>query len=439
MRSMHELCDVIGHRPTGSSGELKARDYLVAEFKRYGLIHVTAEPFNTPIWRRGPCVARITSPITRDIRVLALPLNRSHAVNAEAVWLDFETEAEFARIQHQVEGKIVINQGEPKVGLSGTTLHRSERVRLAHGAGAAAFMWVSNWPGHVLPTGSMDADIAREMPAFGITREDALLVKRLNEYHGMPVTLTVETENELTSGTSWNVVAELPGRSPDAPIVMATAHYDSHDVTEGAFDNAAGCAAVLECARVLSEEGRSDGCRVRFVIFSAEEIGLRGSTEYTKLHREDLASIRFLFNADGLGVTPSSKYVHVPFNRDLVKYIDAAYLSLGFSVEVENALAMNWDHAPFAARGVPVASLTAKWPAGQLLHFGHTPSDSLDKIDPDDMRLVALCFTALVHRAAYDHDWSIAHLSREAVMRELASAGKTHLLERFEGPLDVTQ
>jgi aminopeptidase YwaD len=431
MAHLHHLCDVVGARPAGSVAEARARDYLHAQFERFGLTNVLDEPFDAPHWTRGSTVARVVAPVEREIELLALPLNRSHQLKAAVVSASFRTMTEFDQVAPRLKGKVCINYGEAVTGAGAEVLHRGERVRLAHSAGAAAFLWVSNWPGGVLPTGSMDPDIAKEMPAFGISLEDAGLLERLIDRQG-GATLEIATRNDLAIGTSWNVSADLATGGPEAPIVVVTAHYDSHDVTTGAHDNAAGCAVVLECARVLSEHYRHAGCSFRFVIFSAEEVGLVGSKHYAYHHAAELRRIRFLLNADGLGVLPSRKYIHIPFHVEAARYLSATFARYGFDVDVDNALNLNWDHAPFAVRGVPVGSITAKWPPGTRVSFGHTKSDTLDKIDPQDMRYIACCSSLVAFHLAVD-DTSLPRVGCDAIERELAARGKAHMMTGLMG------
>ncbi len=425
MEEMHQLCDVIGRRPTGSEGEKAAREYLVERFKHFGLQAVASEPFSAPNWTRLQTTARLLSPVQRPLSVLALPLNGTHKVRAPVAWAPFQTVEEFKTYAGLLKGRICVTPGQSITGFSGTILHRGERIRLAHEAGAAAFLWVSNWRGNVLPTGSMSGEIAKTMPAFGITQEDGFLLQRLAE-RGGDVIVELDTRNEVSETTSWNVCGEIPGSAPDAPLVLLTAHYDSHDVTEGAFDNAAGCAVVLEAARVLGRHYRRQGCRLRFVLFSAEEIGLIGSRAYVQAHAAEVPSMRFLLNVDGLGAAPSSKYIHVPVGVEVAEYIRGVYRRFGYSVDVDNAIFMNWDHASFALQGIPVASLTAKWPVGTQLHFGHTPADSLDKIDPQDLRYASCCATLLVLNAANDKSWPLGHRTPEQVLDILEAAGKAN-------------
>lgn len=430
MSNLHVLCDVIGTRPAGSPAETEARRFLVDQFERSGLPHVAIEPFPAPHWRRGATTARITAPIERTVDALALPLNRSHHVTANVAPVSFRTEREFREVASQLGGKICINRGETVTGAGKDVLHRSERIRLAHEAGAVAFLWASHVPGQILPTGSMDVEIAKEMPAFGISFEDARTIERFIAA-GSSVSLDIETTNELATGTSWNVVADLPGASKDAPWVYVTAHYDSHDITAGAYDNAAGCAVVVECARVLAAHYDRSGCNIRFILFSAEEVGLAGSKHYAEDHEADLSAIRFLLNADGLGVTPSEKYIHVPFHEPAADYLRSTFRQYGFAVDVDNAINLNWDHAAFAVRGTPVGSVTARGVPGQILHYGHTRADTLDKIDAQDMRYTACCSALLAYHIALDPTWRIDHLDARQVRDSLASAGKGSALSTF--------
>jgi aminopeptidase YwaD len=72
-----------------------------------------------------------------------------------------------------------------------------------------------------------------------------------------------------------NVIAELPGSAPGAPILELGAHYDTVSRSVGADDNASGVAGLLEIARVLSGDQLQN--TVRFCFFGLEEHGMFGS------------------------------------------------------------------------------------------------------------------------------------------------------------------
>jgi hypothetical protein len=94
-----------------------------------------------------------------------------------------------------------------------------------------------------------------------------------------------------------NVVGVLPGRGRLAgQAVVVGAHYDhlgyggfgSLDpdstgvVHNGADDNASGTVALIETARLLAQRTATDVRTVVFVAFTAEELGLIGSSHYVK-------------------------------------------------------------------------------------------------------------------------------------------------------------
>ena len=105
-----------------------------------------------------------------------------------------------------------------------------------------------------------------------------------------------------------NVVGNLnrqPGdsrESRNSHSILIGAHYDTVPDSPGADDNASGVAAMLECARVLSELG-SDR-EVTFVAFDAEEIGLLGSAAYVaRLASAQHPSSAIIFESIGFSST----------------------------------------------------------------------------------------------------------------------------------------
>jgi len=113
-----------------------------------------------------------------------------------------------------------------------------------------------------------------------------------------------------------NVIGVLPGRSPALrrQIVVIGAHYDhlglggpnaldpdsTGRVHNGADDNASGTAALLEIARLL--RGARPARTVVLVAFSAEELGVLGSSYYVKNPvPQPVDSIYAMLNLDMVG------------------------------------------------------------------------------------------------------------------------------------------
>ncbi len=98
------------------------------------------------------------------------------------------------------------------------------------------------------------------------------------------VEIDVRTRDEGENVMESTVVADLPGGSRRDEVVMLGAHIDSWHSGTGATDNAAGCAVVMEAARILASLGRPLARTVRVALFSGEEQGLRGSEAYVAQH-----------------------------------------------------------------------------------------------------------------------------------------------------------
>src|SRR5262249_36013462 len=64
---------------------------------------------------------------------------------------------------------------------------------------------------------------------------------------------------------SANVLGEIPGAAEAEKIVLLGAHLDSWDVGQGAVDDGAGCAIVLEAARLVGALGRAPRRTIRVV------------------------------------------------------------------------------------------------------------------------------------------------------------------------------
>jgi len=86
-----------------------------------------------------------------------------------------------------------------------------------------------------------------------------------------------------------NVILELPGLNTSSDVIYDFyAHFDCVQTSDmpsiltnapGADDDASGCAAILEAARIMSNHSFQD--TIRFVFLQAEEIGLVGADYWT--------------------------------------------------------------------------------------------------------------------------------------------------------------
>lgn len=120
----------------------------------------------------------------------------------------------------------------------------------------------------------------------------------------LPVELTLSVRNSLARTASANVIGLLHGSDPALAneYVVLTAHldhlgrgaaFDGDDIYNGALDNAAGIAILLETARALAQSAERPRRSILFIALTAEERGLLGSyhfAEHPTVPREALVA-----------------------------------------------------------------------------------------------------------------------------------------------------
>ncbi len=129
-------------------------------------------------------------------------------------------------------------------------------------------------------------------------------------------TITYKADNRRVSRdiVLGNVVATLKGTDPyDKRIFLISGHLDnmrssptdSIGDAPGANDDASGCAAVLECVRILSKHAFP--ATIIFVTVSGEEQGLLGADVMAKKAKIEGWSIEAVLNNDIMGSNNSSE------------------------------------------------------------------------------------------------------------------------------------
>jgi Zn-dependent M28 family amino/carboxypeptidase len=374
----------IGNRMAGSEGEREAtvatRDAL-AEHARNARI----EAFDIQGWARGTSSVETAAGSHAGHEVLALPRSPSGEATGELVDLGHGLPETFA--ETDIEGKVVLVDSDVPDWYD-RFLHRREKYYHAVEGGAVAFLFGNHVEGCLAPTGSVgtaDAPIG-EIPAVGVSKEvGARLARR-----AAGEAVTVRTECDVHDATSGNVHAEL-GPDTDERLLV-TSHLDAHDIAEGAMDNGAGTAMVVELARALAAREADLETRVEFVCFGAEEVGLLGSHHHAR--RVDPERVRAVLNNDG-----------VVRGRTLAAYthgfpgLRAAFERVGdrfdHPVSVNPELGPHSDHWPYVTHGVPGMHVHAET-AGRGRGWGHTAADTLDKLQSRDLRESAVLLTELV-------------------------------------------
>jgi hypothetical protein len=190
----------------------------------------------------------------------------------------------------------------------------------------------------------------------------------------LPVRATIRTRNEHARIESPNVAGLLRGSDPRLrdEVVIYTAHLDhlgvgtpinGDSIYNGALDNAAGSAALMEVARAFASLRRAPRRSVLFLAVTGEEKGLIGSDYYAQHPTVPIRSIVANLNMDGLAVLyPLRQLVpagaeHSSLDATVRQGAARTGIELGPDPYPEEALFVRSDQYSFVRRGVPALYL----------------------------------------------------------------------------------
>ncbi|MFW6448388.1 MAG: M28 family peptidase [Halobacteriota archaeon] len=371
----------IGNRMAGSPGERAAAEATRDALADVGARNARLDPFDIQGWTRGRAAVLAGDSVQSAI---ALPRSPPGAPSGELVDLGYGLPEDFER---DLDGAIVMVDSNVPAWYD-RFIHRKEKYDRAVDAGAAGFIFCNHVEGCLPPTGSIGSESSPigAIPAVGVSSEVGHRLRR--RWSSEPV--TVEVEADVHGATSQNVHADI-GPDTDAAVLL-TSHVDAHDIAEGAGDNGAGTALVLEMANALLAREDELERRVHVTVFGAEEVGLRGSAHDSR--SRDLEGVAAVVNNDGV-VRGRTLECYTHGFDELTAAVEAVAERTGHPIEVSPELNPHSDHWPYVQWGVPgihVMSDTGEAGRG----WGHTAADTIDKLDVRDLRAQAYLLTELV-------------------------------------------
>ena len=410
MNIVTTLCDEYDSRWPGSGNDKLACDYMAEKLRGYGLDGVHLEKFRIPGWIRGSSSLSVLEPKKRRIDCIALPMSAEGVVEAELVYLGSGPVDTYEERREEIEGKIVmVNSGNPE-GMK-RYLHRSEKYQRSIISGAAGWIFMNHYPAYGPPTGGVSPII----PAVGVSYEDGMYLARQLDRKGR-VKLRLEATCKNLDVDTWNVVAEIRGTDSTDKWVVYGAHYEGHDISVGALDDATGAACVMEIARILSKEREHLKRNIRFILFGAEEIGLYGSRAYVETHPDEVSKIRFMLNFDAAGRAGRQGFCLHGWPQ-LEEVFQEVKDAIGSDIPIWRQVSPYSDHWPFLLEGVATATMgdpaEAQRRGGR--GFGHTKFDTVDKADLRAQReCVANAALAAIRLLNID-EWPAGHRSQEEI------------------------
>ena len=466
METAHHLTDRIGGRLTNSPQMREAERWTQQRFRDWGLSNVRAEGFEFGRgWSILASSARMTAPRVKVLRVIPVawtPATQG-TIGAGIAVAQLDKVEHFEKHRGKLAGKIVL-VSHPGTGsepteppfkrLTDEELRKADTYQLPNyspaqvekglreadfaekrdaflkSEGALAWVRISYRDGGLVHGAGYTYMAGRtpSLPGFEMAAEDYRRLARL-ALTDAPPTLELMSDVRFHDEdvNAYNILADIPGTDPRAGYVMAGAHLDSWVAADGAVDNAAGSAVVMEAARILTRLGVRPKRTIRFALWSGEEQGLLGSLAYVERHLATRPPVEERYRHLRPGATWRHRWPLTlkPGHRDLVAYFNidngsgkirginaegnvaavpvfkewlAPFAGLGASTVAIRGTG-GTDHVYMQAVGLPgYQFIQDPLDYGSRLH--HTSIDTYDHMKPDDLRQAAVIMAAFLLNAA---------------------------------------
>lgn len=394
------LTTEVGQRLAATEAEARGREWAVRKLKALGFQNVHVETFKMPVWVRGEEQAAIVGPFAQKLVLAALGNSGATGPKGlEAEIAYFPTLADLqAAPAETVRGKIVfvshrmtVTQDGSAYGYFGNARRRGPQIAAEKGAVGIVIRSIGTDYHRNPHTGGTNwKEGTRPIPAAALAVPDAEQLERLLKRGPVRMRLLL-TPKFLGEGESGNVIADVPGSDPAAGIVVVGGHLDSWDLGTGAIDDATGLAITTAAAKRVMDAGQPRRT-IRVIWFGAEEPGGFGGVAYEKAHRSErhVAAAESDFGADRIWKFD----VNLPQSAAAVADRLAAVLApLGIARGKEIA-GDGTDVGPLMKAGTAAIDLAQS--GSRYFDYHHTPDDTLDKVDPEQLRQNVAAWTAML-------------------------------------------
>ena len=397
------LTTEVGPRMPGTQQEARGRVWAMEWLTANGFANVADEPFEMETWVRGVETAEVTAPFAQPMAITALSTTGSTGpagIEAEVVYFPTFGDLE-AAAQGSLAGKIAFvshdmrrAQDGSHYGFAGPARWMAPSLAASKGALATVIRSVGTDSHRVPHTGSTTfAPGVTPTPAGALSNPDADTLERMfARADGQPVRMKlVMTPRDLGTTTSGNVVGEIVGRNPALPAVLLACHLDSWDLGTGAIDDGAGCGIIAAAARHVAAQGRPLRT-IRVLFAGAEETGLWGSRAYAAAHADEpvFAGLESDFGAGRIWQLQTNFTASDP-----ALYRKLATAVARFGVAPSGSVATGGADLNLV-REQKGALIDLQQDGTYYFDLHHTADDTLDKIDPADLRQNVAVWAATV-------------------------------------------
>jgi len=393
----------VGPRQAGTEAEARGRAWALEWLRTQGFARVAEEPYPMQTWVRGEEHAEIVAPFAQPMRITAL--GNSAATPAEG-------------LTAEVAGFMTYSDLEaaPAGSLAGKIAFISHDMHTTQDGSGYAFAGPARWTGPALAASKgAVATVIRSIgtenhrtphtggttfpagtaaiPAGALSNPDADNLERmLARADGRPVTMKlVLTPRVLGETRSGNVVAEVTGADRSLPPVLLACHLDSWDLGTGAVDDASGCAIIAAAAKAVQSAGRPRRT-IHLLFAGAEETGVWGGNAYAEAHKDEpvAAALESDFGADRIWRFDSNFRESNPALHGKISRAVARFGAAGSTVNATGGADIG------IARNQQTAIVDLQQDGTRYFDLHHTPDDTLDKVDPVQLRQNVAVWTQVV-------------------------------------------
>nr|AAC17945.1 hematopoietic lineage switch 2 [Mus musculus] len=299
------LVDTVGPRLSGSKNLEKAIQIMYQNLQQDGLENVHLEQVRIPHWERGEESAVMLEPRIHKMAILGL--GSSIGTPPGGITAEVLVVASFDELQRrasEARGKIIV-YNQPYTGYEKTVQYRVQGAVEAAKVGAVASLIqsVASFSIYSPHTGIQKyQDGVPKIPTACITVEDAEMMSRMAS-RGNKIVIHLEMGAKTYPDTdSFNTVAEITGS------------MYPEDVGQGALDDGGGAFISWEALSLVKDLGLRPKRTLRLVLWTAEEQGGIGASQYYELHKANISKYSLVMEADsgtflptGLQFTGSDK------------------------------------------------------------------------------------------------------------------------------------
>lgn len=292
-KCINTLSEKTPARMSGSRNNSEAIAFLRSEMEKLGA-DVMLDSVNVPLWFPGTSSLYYTDETGRkDLNVIPLGLSvgtGNKELNLKVV--EFTNKTDFEKAS-SLEGCIVFFNEKMDTTTNGYSKAGWQRVfgaSMAAQKGAEAVITRSLSPvsDNFPRTGTLRyKEGVRKIPALAISTYDAdILSESISKNPDLKISLSSTAEWKGTA-TGYNLIGEIKGiKNPDK-VILVSAHIDSWFNSQGAQDNATGCAQAVDVLRIFSDAGIKPQNTIRVLIYQDEEISMSGMKKYIAAHGND--------------------------------------------------------------------------------------------------------------------------------------------------------